>query len=44
MTVSQSPVGDPTPPAYPPHLTRKLATLATTNPQLHQQITKGKKS
>ena len=29
-------------PAYPPHLTRKLATLATTNPQLFAIITKEK--
>lgn len=30
----------PARPAYPPHLARKLATLATTNPQLFQQITR----
>lgn len=30
----------PAQPPYPPHLTRKLAALATTNPQLFQQITK----
>lgn len=34
----------PATPAYPPHLARKLATLATTNPQLFQAITKGKKT
>ncbi len=30
----------PAPPAYPPNLTRKLGTLATTNPQLFAIITK----
>lgn len=34
----------PSQPPYPPHLTRKLRTLATTNPQLFALIIGGKKA
>lgn len=34
----------PAQPPVPPHLARKLAILAHTNPQLHEQITGGKEN